>query len=120
MPIPKIEFEKELSVELDVNESKALVLTFQNRASFEVRGLLLRIESVKDVSTQAELNNVVSFSETGSILEKKFSLAPNGVKRINVYIKSVSREAKATLSLNADFYPKPEKITINIRPEGSE
>jgi HSP20 family molecular chaperone IbpA len=120
LPAPKIEFEKELSIELDVNESKVLVLTFQNRASFEVTGLLLKIEGVKDVDRQAELSDVLSFSETELILEKEFSLGPNGIERINVYIKGVPREAEATLSLSADFYSKPEKIIINIKPEGSE
>ena len=114
LPVPSIDFAQKFSIRADENESKVISIVFRNMESFKVDGLSLKIEGVKDINTGMELKGIVSFERHSSVLEKNFSLWPDGTEKIHVYIKGTSAKAKATLLLYAYFYPKPKEITINI------
>ena len=122
LPTPEIYFEKELSVELDANESTEQSIVFQNKAGFKVSGLLLRIESVKEKDAGVELNDVLSFNEEVELLEKKLSFEPNGVERVTLYIKAPKTNKDVMLigklALEAPFYPKAQEISITINVKG--
>ncbi|MCD6247458.1 MAG: PEGA domain-containing protein [Candidatus Diapherotrites archaeon] len=122
LPMPEIYFEKELSVELDANESAEQSIVFQNKAGFKVKGMLLRIESVKEKNSKIELSNVLSFDKETEQLEKKLSFEPNGVERVTLYIKAPKTnkdtELIGKLALEAPFYPKAQEISITINVKG--
>lgn len=123
LPVPEIYFEKEISIELDANESVEQSIVFQNKAGFEVSGLLLRIESVKEKSTGIEYANILSFEKETTVLEKELSFEPNGVKRVTLYIKAPKTdkdmELTGELTLEAPFYAEPQKMLITIKVNGT-
>jgi len=122
LPMPEIYFEKELSVELDANESTEQSIVFQNKAGFKVKDVLLRIESVEEKNTGIEFDNVLSFEKEMKLLEKELSFEPNGVERVTLYIKAPKTNKDVVLigklALEAPFYSKAREISIIISVKG--
>ena len=117
LPVPKIEFEKYIETTIDVNQSDTLTLIFQNRADYEVSGLLLEIKEVLETESNTTLQGMLSFDEEIDVYKKEFSLKANGVARIPLYIRALSKEAniKAKVYFSAPFYKEAEEIEINIK-----